>query len=115
MVSLSDNLTFKCMDSNWGNVSFNFNKATYFHKDYSLPVTDFQLLMTVHSVHEVPVNHLWNGAMITDHHGMIEKKNLLKATSSNHNNNNNNNYYYYNNNWKFYCESHYGLSACYEC
>ena len=79
MVSLSDNLTFKCMDSNWGNVSFNFNTATYFHKDYSLPVTDFQLLMTVHSVHEVPVNHLWNGAMITDHHGMIEKKKPVES------------------------------------
>ena len=47
--------------------------------------------------------------MITDHHGMIEKKNLLEATSSNHNNNN-----YYNNNWYIYCESHYGLSVCYE-
>ena len=26
-------------------VSFNFNTATYFHKDYSLSVTDFQLLI----------------------------------------------------------------------
>ena len=32
-------------------VSFNFNKGTYFHKDYSLPATDFQVLMTVHGVH----------------------------------------------------------------
>ena len=51
VVSLIDNLTFKCFDSNRGYVSFNFNKDTYFHKDYYLPVTDFQLLMTVHSVH----------------------------------------------------------------
>ena len=34
-----------------GDVSFNLNKVTYFHKDYSLPATDFQLLMTVHGVH----------------------------------------------------------------
>ena len=34
---------FKYMDSNRGDVSFNLSKATYFHKDYSLPVTDFQL------------------------------------------------------------------------
>ena len=34
-----------------GDVSFNLNKVTYFHIDYSLPVTDFQLLMTVHGVH----------------------------------------------------------------
>ena len=53
---------------------FNFNKTTYFHKDYSLPATDFQLLVTVYSVHLVWVNDLWNGAMITDHHGMIVKK-----------------------------------------
>ena len=39
------------MDSNRGDVSFNFNKNTYFHKDYSLPANDFQLLMTVHGVH----------------------------------------------------------------
>ena len=39
------------MDSNRGGVSFNFNKDTYFHKDYSLPATDFQLLMTVHGIH----------------------------------------------------------------
>ena len=60
-------------------VSFNFNKATYSHKDYSLPVTDFQLLMTVHGVQYEPVNHLWNGA-ITDHHVMIENppKNCLR-------------------------------------
>ena len=90
-------------------MSFNLNKVKYFHKDYSLPVTDFQLLMTVHIVQEVRVNDLWRGAMITDHHSRIEKK-LLKATSSNHNNNIN-----YNNNWYIYCESHYGLSVCYEC
>ena len=34
-----------------GNVSFNFNKATQFHKDYSIPAIDLQLLMTVHGVH----------------------------------------------------------------
>ena len=52
VVSLIDNLTFKCMDSNRGvGKSFNLNKATYFHKDYSLPATDFYLLMTVHGVH----------------------------------------------------------------
>ena len=51
VVSLIDNLTFKCMDSNRGDVSFNFDKVTYFHKDYSLPATNFQLLMTGHSVH----------------------------------------------------------------
>ena len=76
-------------------VIFNLNKATYFHKDYSLPATDCQLLMTVYSVHYVRVNNLWNGAMITDHHGIIEnrkkKKKRLKVTSSNHNNYNNNN------------------------
>ena len=82
---------------------FNFNKDTYFHKDYYLPVTDFQLLMTVQGAHLVLVNDLWTGAMITDHHCMIEKKKLLKTTSSNQNNNNNN---YYNNNWYIYCESH---------
>ena len=38
------------MDSNRVDVCFNFNKATYFHKDDSPPVTDFQLLMTVHGV-----------------------------------------------------------------
>ena len=38
-------------EQQWGDVSFNFNKATYFHKDYSLPATDFQLLITVHSVY----------------------------------------------------------------
>ena len=32
-------------------VGFNFNKNAYFHKDYSLPVTDFQLLMTIRGVH----------------------------------------------------------------
>ena len=63
-MSLIDNLVFKCMDSNRGDVSFNFNKVTYFLKDYSLPATDFQLLMTVHIVHKV--NDLWNGAMISD-------------------------------------------------
>ena len=62
------------MDSNRGDVSFNLNKVTYFHKDYSLPATDFQLLMTVHIVYKVRVNNLWNGAMITDHHGRIEEK-----------------------------------------
>ena len=36
-----------------GGVSFSFNKDTYFHKDYSLPATDFQLLMTVHGVYKV--------------------------------------------------------------
>ena len=39
------------MDSNRGDVSFNLNKVTYYHKDYSLPATDCQLLMTVHGVH----------------------------------------------------------------
>ena len=75
-MSLIDNLTFKCMDSNRGDVSFNFNKATYFHKDYFLPATDYQLLMTEQIVHPVRVNNLWNGAMITDHHGRIEKKKI---------------------------------------
>ena len=42
-MSLVDNLTFKYLDINRMDVSFNFNKATYFHKDYSLPATDFQL------------------------------------------------------------------------
>ena len=113
-MSLIDNLTFKYLDTNRMGVSFNFNKNTYFYKDYSLPVTDFQLLMTIRDVHWERVNHLWNGAMITDHHGMIENKTKrLKATSSNHNNNNNN---YNNNNVYIYCESHYiGLSVCYEC
>ena len=106
-MSLIDNLTFKCSDSNRGDVSFTFNKDTNFHKDYYLPVTDFQLLMIVQGV---LVNDLWNRAMITDHHCMIEKIKLLKATSSNHNNNQ-----YYNNNWYIYCESHLGLSVCYEC
>ena len=50
-MSQIDNLTFKCMDSKRGFVSFNLNKVKYFHKDYSLPTTDFQLLMTVHRVH----------------------------------------------------------------
>ena len=72
-MSLIGNLTFKCMESNRGDVSFNLNKATYFHKDYSLPATDFQLLMTVHFVHKVLVDDLWNRVMITDHHGRIEK------------------------------------------
>ena len=80
-------------------MSFNFNKVTYLHIDYSLPATDYQLLMTVHGVHLVWVNDLWNGAMITDHHCMIEKK-TVESDSSNHNNN------YYNNNWYIYCESH---------
>ena len=75
-MSLIDNLNFKCMDSNRGGVSFNLSKDTYFHIDYSLPATDFQLLMTVQIVHQVRVNNLWNGAMITDHHGRIEKKNV---------------------------------------
>ena len=65
-------MTFKCMDR--GDVSFNLNKVTYFHKEYSPPATDFQLLMTVHIVQEVRVNDLWRGVMITDHHGRIEKK-----------------------------------------
>ena len=52
-MSLIDNLTFKCMDSNRGDVSFKVNKVTYFHIDYSLPATDFQLLMTVHIVQHV--------------------------------------------------------------
>ena len=30
--------------------------------------------MTVHGVHKLRVNQLWNRVMITDHHGMIEKK-----------------------------------------
>ena len=50
-MSLIDSLTFKCMDSNRGDGSFNLNKVTFFHIDYSLPATDFQLLMTVHGVH----------------------------------------------------------------
>ena len=49
--SLIDNLTFKCMDTNRGDVSFNLNKVTYFHIDYSLPATDFHLLMTVQIFH----------------------------------------------------------------
>ena len=73
-MSLIDNMTFKCMDSNRGDVSYNLNKVTYLHKDYSLPANDFQLLMTVHIVQEVRVNDLWRGAMITDHHGRIEIK-----------------------------------------
>ena len=48
-------------------VSFNFNKDTYF--------TEFQILMTVHSVHLERINILCNGALITDHHVMIENKN----------------------------------------
>ena len=32
-------------------VCFDFNKNTYFHKDYFLPATDFQLLMTICGVH----------------------------------------------------------------
>ena len=55
-------------------MSSNFNKDTYFHKDYNLPVTELQLLMTVQGVHQILVNDLWNRAMITDHHCMIEKK-----------------------------------------
>ena len=51
IVSLIDNLTFKYLDTNRMDVSFNFNKKTYFHKDYSLPATDFQLLMTIRGVH----------------------------------------------------------------
>ena len=39
------------MGGGGGDVSFNFNKATYFHKDYSLPATDFQSLVTVYGVH----------------------------------------------------------------
>ena len=66
------------MDSNRGDVSFNLNKVTYFHIDYSLPATDFQLLMTVQIVHLVCVNNLWSRAMITDHHGRIERKNCWK-------------------------------------
>ena len=50
-VSLIDNLTFKCMDSNREDVSFTLNQVTYFHIDYSLPATDFHLLMTVQIVH----------------------------------------------------------------
>ena len=56
-------------------MSFNFNKCTYFRKDYYLPVTDFHLLMTVQGVHFVLVNDWWKRAKITDHHCMIEKKN----------------------------------------
>ena len=55
-------------------MSFNLNKVTYFHIDYSLPATDFQLLMIVKIVHLLRVNNLWNGAMTTDRHGRIEKK-----------------------------------------
>ena len=51
VVSLIDNLTYKCIDSNRRDASFNFNMNTYFHKDYSLPVTEFQLLMTIRGVH----------------------------------------------------------------
>ena len=54
-MSLIDNLTFKCMESNRGDVGFSLNKVTYFHIDYSLPATDFQLLMTVQTVHLVRV------------------------------------------------------------
>ena len=50
-MSLIDNLTFEFTDSNRGDVSFNLNQVTYFHKDYYLPATDFQLLMAVHGVH----------------------------------------------------------------
>ena len=50
-MSLIDNLTFKCFDINKMDLSFNFNKDTYFHKDYYLHVTDFQFLMTVQGVH----------------------------------------------------------------
>ena len=46
-----DNLTFKCMDSNRGDVKFTLNKVTYFHIDYSFSANDFQLLMTVQIVH----------------------------------------------------------------
>ena len=42
VVSLIDNLTFKYLAIDRMDVSFNFNKNTYFHKDYSLPVTEFQ-------------------------------------------------------------------------
>ena len=69
-----------CTIRDIGSPTINFNKDTYFHKDYYLPVTDFQLLMTVQGVHLVLVNDLWNRAMITDHHCMIENKKLLKAT-----------------------------------
>ena len=55
-------------------MSFNLNKVIYFHIDYFLPATDIQLLMTGHIVHKVLVDDLWNGAMITHHHGRIEKK-----------------------------------------
>ena len=48
-MSLIDNLTFKYLDINKMDVSFNFNMNTYFHKDCYLPATNFQLLMTVHS------------------------------------------------------------------
>ena len=34
-------------------MSFNFDKDTYFHKDYTLLVTDFQLLVTVYGVHRL--------------------------------------------------------------
>ena len=60
-------------------MSFNLSKDTYFHKDYSLIATDFQLLMKVHGVHYVLVNDLWNGAMITDLHVMIEKKKSVES------------------------------------
>ena len=52
-MSLIDNLTFKCMNINRGDVSFNLDKDTYFHKDYSLLATDFLFLMTEHGVHPV--------------------------------------------------------------
>ena len=50
IVSLIVDLTFKCLDSNRGDVNFNSNKVTYFHKDYYLPSTDFHLLVAVHGV-----------------------------------------------------------------
>ena len=63
--SLIDNRTTKCMDCNRGHINSNFDKATYFHKDYSLPATDCQFL-TLSMVE--PFIELSN-----DHHGMIEK------------------------------------------
>ena len=40
-MSLIDNLTLKYLDIDIMDVGFNSNKNTYFHKDYSVPATDF--------------------------------------------------------------------------
>ena len=99
------------MDSNRGDVSFNFNKDTYFHKHYSHPATDFQLLLTVHGVHYERVNDLLNGAMITDHHGMIEKKKPVESDIVQ----SQKQQQLLQQQLVYLFRSHYGLSACYEC